>query len=76
MVCVVEGKEKFKIVSPIYRQNIYVGAFEIVPPHQSPLNFFDVDYDKYKMAKNVKFIDFTLETGDCAYIPAFFYAQS
>jgi hypothetical protein len=27
-ICVMKGKERFKVVSPIYRQNIFVGNIE------------------------------------------------
>ena len=42
-VCILKGEEIFRLVSPIFRQNIYVGVFENLPPEDTPLNFFDVD---------------------------------
>lgn len=76
LICVVKGTEKFKLVSPIYRQNIYVGMFENYKDHEVPVDFFKVDLEKYPFAKYVSFIDVELKTGDCLYVPAFFYVQS
>ena len=71
-----KGTEQFKLVSPIYRQNIYVGAFEELKKDETPLDFFDVNYKAYPFAKDVVFLDATLYPGDCLYVPAFFYYQS
>jgi hypothetical protein len=50
-----------------------VGVLEKVDPKQSPVNFFNIDFEKYPYAKNAKFLDATLNAGDCLYIPAFYY---
>jgi len=63
-------------VSPIFRQNIYVGVYEKYPEHFSPLNFFDLDLKRFPHAEQVTFIDVTLAAGDCVYIPAYYYYQS
>lgn len=34
------GVEVYRMVSPIYMQNIYVGVFEEVGPNETPLNLF------------------------------------
>ena len=33
--CVVEGKEVFKMVSPVYKQNIYAGVLDSLPPYDT-----------------------------------------
>ena len=71
--CVMKGKEQFKLVSPIFRQNIYVGVWDKYSEHFSPLNFFDVDLKRYPHAKEATFINVTLSAGDCLYIPAYYY---
>ncbi len=38
--CVLNGNEKFKLVSPIYKHEIYSGVLERYPPNETPLNFF------------------------------------
>ena len=63
-------------MSPIFRQNIYVGVFEKYKHYYSPLDFFNVDYKRYPHAKNVKFLDVTVESGDCIYIPAYYFWQT
>lgn len=71
-VCVVKGQERYRIVSPIFRKNIYVGDVSVLKG-ESPLNFFDFDSDKYVFTKQAKFIDVILNAGDCMYIPAYYY---
>lgn len=41
--CVVDGRETFILVSPIYKQNIYSGVYEEYAPDETPINFFDVN---------------------------------
>jgi hypothetical protein len=40
------------------------------------LDFFNIDYQLYPFAKQVKFIEAILEAGDCIYVPAYYYIQS
>jgi hypothetical protein len=47
IVCMVRGKEEFKIVSPIFRQNIYVGVFESYKNYETPVDFFNPDYKRF-----------------------------
>lgn len=75
-ICILKGREKFIFVSPIFRKNIYVGVLEKFDKKHSPLDFFNIDYNKYPFAKQVKFLEVTLEEGDCMYVPAFYYIQS
>lgn len=75
-ICVVRGTEEYKLVSPIYRQNIYVGAFEELGPDETPINFFKPDIKYFPFSKDVPFLSVTLHAGDCLYIPAYYYSQS
>lgn len=47
MICLIEGQETFKMVSPIYRHNIYVGVFENLKDYETPIDFFNPDYVKF-----------------------------
>jgi hypothetical protein len=38
--CVVRGREEFRLVSPVYKQNIYSGVLENLSPNESPVDFF------------------------------------
>jgi hypothetical protein len=60
-------------VSPIYRQNIYVGLFDNLKPDETPVDFFDPDFENFPFAKKVKFVEAILDTGDCMYVPAYYY---
>lgn len=64
------------MVSPIYRQNIFVGNIEDMQPDESPLDFFDENHLEFGTTKNVQFLQADLEAGDCLYVPAYFYIQS
>ena len=70
------GKEEFRLVSPIYKQNIYDGVFERYGPGESPLNFFDINEEKFGLATEVNYVNMTLTAGDCGYVPAYWYYQS
>lgn len=50
--CQVRGSEIFRIVSPIYRQNMYSQRRPELKPHQSPVNLF------HEVGKN--FVSFPL----------------
>ena len=64
------------MVSPIYRDNIYVGHFENWPPHEAVFSFFGDNKDMFLLAKNVEYVDATLGVGDCLYVPAYFYVET
>ena len=75
-LCVWQGQEEFKLVSPIYRDNIYVNAYEDQARGFSPLDFFNINWSLYPLAGQVNFVNATLNAGDCMYIPAYYYVQS
>jgi len=75
-VCVYHGKERFRLVSPIFRKNLYVNSFDNYPRGQSPVDFFDVDLKKYPLTTQFDFLEVTLAAGDCIYVPAYYYVQS
>ena len=72
----IAGQEEFKMVSPIFRQNLYVGVFDKYKNHETPINFFDVDEKRYPHTKDINFVNATLNAGDCLYVPAYYYIQS
>ena len=63
-------------MSPIFRKDIYVGVFGHLPKYDSPLDFFDPDYNRFPQAMKNIFIPAVLEAGDCIYVPAYYYVQS
>ena len=44
--------------------------------YETPVNFFEPDYEKFPLMKNAVILEAKLEAGDCIYIPAFYYIQS
>ena len=73
-ICVVKGKEEFRLVSPIFRPNIYVGSYNQLADDVSPVDFFDNnDDEKFPLKKAARILTATVEAGDCLYVPAYFY---
>ena len=72
-ICVMEGTEKISLVSPIFRDNLYVGEVPGLGKDDTPLNFFDLNREKYPLLTQINFLDAILEAGDCVYVPAYFY---
>ena len=50
-ICLISGSESFKMCSPIFRKNIYVGVLQKLKSDVSPLDFFDIDYNHFPFAK-------------------------
>jgi hypothetical protein len=82
VICVVTGKEEFKIASGIFRQYLYVGVFDELEIDSVPeeINFFDIDKEKYSLVNQLSetgAIQTTvLNAGDCMYLPSFYFWQS
>ena len=72
-----DGKEEFKLASPVFKQNLYSGVYDDLHPRALPeyMNFFAPDLKKYpNMQAALPYIlDTTLEKGDCLYIPELYY---
>lgn len=50
-VCVIDGIEEFRMVSPLYKQNIYSGVFEELVPKETPVDFFEPNYNEFPLLK-------------------------
>ena len=75
-ICILKGKEEFVMVSPIFRKNIYVNVVDFLPQGETPIDFFNPDYENFPLTKQVIFLNATLKAGDCMYVPAYYYLQS
>ena len=49
-ICVYQGTEKFRLVSPIYRKNLYVNVFDDQHNNTTPVDFFNVDLKQFPLA--------------------------
>ena len=80
IVCVVEGMEEFKVVSSVFRQNLYSGVYDDLHPTALPedITLFKVDAEKYPLMDEIKdhILGATLNKGDCIYIPSLYWEQS
>lgn len=72
-LCVYQGTETFRLVSPIYRKNLYVNVYHEEHNNTTPIDFFNVDYKSYPLAGQFNFLEVTLKAGDCMYVPAYYY---
>ena len=50
-ICVLKGQEEYKIVSPIFRKNIYVGVIEKFKQDETPLDFFNINLKKWRYTR-------------------------
>lgn len=76
-MCVIEGAEEFRLVSSVFKQNLYSGVYDDIAPTEIPedINLFKVDTSKYPLLGGIT--DYILKTrvekGDCLYIPAYYW---
>ena len=75
--CVLRGEEQYKFVSPIYKQAIYSGILEELPPADTPLDFFrPVNTTRYPLFQQAKVFTANVKEGDCLFVPAYYWVQS
>jgi hypothetical protein len=76
-LCVIKGEEEFRLVSPVYKQNIYSGVLEELSPTESPLDFFTrVNETQYPLFSEAKILSVVAQAGQCLFVPAFYWLQS
>ena len=76
LVCLVSGNEKFRMVSSIYKQNMYSGIYEDLDPLETPINLFETDQykqQKYKLLNLKDVFEADLQEGGCLYIPSYYW---
>ena len=54
-ICVLSGTEQFKIVSPVFRQNLYQQVYDSLHPSEIPddINLFQIDEDRYPLMAEI-----------------------
>ena len=78
-MCVIKGYKNFTIVSPYHSDFVYPGikpdkySDEHMPQNYSPVNFEDPDYEKYPLFKKAKVYRITLKSGDCLFLPSYWW---
>ena len=71
-----QGKERFRMVSAIFKQNMYSGIYEDLDPLETPINLFEKRIEqikKYRLMKLEDVYDAEIEKGGCLYIPAYYW---
>jgi hypothetical protein len=76
-MCLLDGQESFRLVSSVFKQNLYSGVYDDLPPTEIPedIDLFAVNEAKYPLLKQVEthILKATLNGGDCIYIPAYYW---
>lgn len=76
LVCLIQGQEKFRIVSAIFKQNMYSGIYEDLDPLETPINLFETDpanISKYRLMNVKDVFEADLQAGGCLYIPSYYW---
>jgi hypothetical protein len=76
IVCLTKGAETFRLVAPIFKNNIYAGVYDDLDPMETPINFFETDpakISKYKLMQISDVYQAELTRGQCLYIPAYYW---
>ena len=72
-----QGRERFKLVAPIFKQNMYSGVREELPPGVSPVDLFhepqEENVKRFPLLRQAQVYDVTLKQGDCLFIPAWWW---
>jgi hypothetical protein len=70
---VLDGVEKIRLASSVFKQNVYNGVFESLEGNESPsdLDFFNINEKRFPLLKEIEpfLLEATLQKGDCVYIP-------
>jgi len=76
-MCLADGKEIVKLVSPVFKQNLYSGVYDDLHPRALPedLSLFKINAEKYPQLEAISeyILTVSLEKGDCLYIPELYY---
>lgn len=76
LICVIDGTEEFRMVSPIYKQNIYSGVFEELQPTKTPVNFFHANLIDHPLFEEANLLTVQVHKGGCVFVPAYYWMQS
>lgn len=57
LVCLLQGRETFRMVSSVFKQNMYSGVFEHMDPLETPINLFETNATKINEYKLMKIDD-------------------
>lgn len=72
--CLIKGKESYKMVSPVFRQNLYAGKRPELKPFESPVDLFHdpvaENLDVFPLLNQTQIYHVDLEAGQCLFIPA------
>ena len=75
--CVISGVETFKMVSPVFNQNLYSGVRQELKPGVSPIDLFHSDIAEniatFPLLASTVIHEATLGPGECIFIPAWWW---
>ena len=77
--CVIDGREKMRLMSPVFNQNLYQNVYEDVEPLALPeaLDLFSIDAEKFPLLDEVReyILEAELSKGDCIFVPSLYWYQ-
>lgn len=76
VICSIVGSERFRLVSAVFKQNMYSGVFEELDPLDTPINLFETDPAKikrYSLMKLDYIFEAELKAGGCLYVPSYYW---
>lgn len=77
MMCQIMGSEVVRLVSGVFKQNLYSSVLDSMHPRDIPphLNFFSIDEEQFPLTKEIEefILEARVETGDCLYIPNLYW---
>ena len=73
-MCGVAGEIKITVVPPWERALLYVSTS--MPANYSPVDLYKPDFRKHQDFKSATPFDITIKTGDCLYLPAYWWYQT
>ena len=75
--CIIFGTETFRLVSPLFKQNMYSGYQDELDPAQSPVDLFYENVTDnlltFPLLKETPVYEVTLNKGECLFIPAWWW---
>ena len=73
LLCLLEGRKEIILIHPKYRDYLYEINYFIRGSSWSYVNIWNIDYIKFPLMKNIKYIKFILNPGEILYIPPYWW---
>jgi len=79
-VCLTTGNEIFRLVSPVFKQNMYSGVREELSSNISPVDLFYEqtlkNFELFPLLQLTQVFEVNMTAGNCMFVPSFWWIQS